>query len=434
MALFWPGEEHLDRLAPELGGVEPVEENGPAAALRVADLSGEDGGLRRLGPSELLEVVVAEVVDEHVAERVRGAREGDVAGGVVGLALRAELAAVLAHDALAADDDHVLLQLVELAHALDEGGNAHRDLGDEDDVGLPVRGAEGDVARVPAHDLDDRDAAVALRGGAHALEALDRVEDRGGVARGDVVDHAVELEAGERAAELVAVAGGLRARHPLPLVRLVAVVEAEVVVDRLRGEDHGEELGERLQAVQRPVPAHADEAVDLELLQPVGDLRDRLRVVRVHERARGADDGAAPRGVELGDLGEERVEVDVGDAGVQEGRVALDEAVDLHAPLVRPHHGAVDRRVERRRVAAGRQDADPLHGAVTLRPDDCTAARRLARRQASRRRTETSTAAETAIQATPHTIAGTPVSRARAAASLCPEWRRSTSEATSQTA
>ena len=317
------------------------------------------------------------MVDEHVAQRVRGARERHVAGGVVGLALGAELAAVLADDALAAHDDHVLLQLVELADPLDEGRDPHRDLGHEDDVGLPVGGAEGDVARVAAHHLDDPDAAVALGGRPHALQPLDRVEDRGGVARGHVVDHAVELEPAERAAELVAVARGLGAGDPLPLVGLVAVVEAEVVVDRLGGEDDGEELGEGLEAAQRAVAAHADQAVDLELLQPVGDLGDRLLVVRVHERARGADDGAAAGGVELRDLGEERVEVDVGDARVQQGRVALDEAVDLHAPLVGAHHRAVDRRVERRRVAAGRQDADTLHELLTppsFEPNpDCTA-------------------------------------------------------------
>ena len=143
---------------------------GRPAALGVPDLSGEDGGLGRLGPAELLEVEVAEVVDQHVAQGVGGARERHVAGRVVGLALGAELAAVLADDALAAHDDHVLLQLVELADALDEGGDAHRDLGHEDDVGLAVGGAEGDVARVAAHHLDDPDAAVALGGRAHALQ------------------------------------------------------------------------------------------------------------------------------------------------------------------------------------------------------------------------------------------------------------------------
>src|SRR4030065_161493 len=62
---------------PGRGGVEGVEGEGPAAALRVPDLPGEDGRLRRLGPAELLEVQVSEVVDEDVAERVRGAGEGD---------------------------------------------------------------------------------------------------------------------------------------------------------------------------------------------------------------------------------------------------------------------------------------------------------------------------------------------------------------------
>ena len=180
------------------------------------------------------------------------------------VALGAQLLAVLVHDPLAADDDHVLLQLVELPHPLDERRDAQRDLGDQDDVGLAVGRAEGDVAGVPAHDLDDGDAAVALGRGADALHALDGDEHGRGVARGHVVDHALELEAGPRAAALVAVAGRLGAGHALPLVGLVPVVQAQVVVDGLGREHGGEELGEGLQAVQRAVAADADEAVDLE--------------------------------------------------------------------------------------------------------------------------------------------------------------------------
>ena len=282
------------------------------------------------------------------------------------LALRAELAAVLAHDALAADDDHVLLQLVQLAHALDERGDLHRHLGHEDDVRLAVGRGERDVPGVAAHHLDDADAPVALGRGAHALDALDGHVHGGRVAGRHVVDHAPEVERGERAAEPVGVAGRPGRGHALPLVRLVAVVEAEVVVDRLRGEDDGESLGEGLEAVQRAVAADADEAVDLQVREAGGDLLDRLAVLGVDERARGADHRAAARGVELGDLGEEGVEVDVGDARVEQRRVALDEPVHLDAPLVRTHHRAVHRGVEGRRVAAGGEDADPLH-AVTPR-------------------------------------------------------------------
>ena len=102
--------------------------------------------------------------------------------GSVDRRLGAELDALLVHDALAADDDDVLLQVVEVPDALDEQLDVERMLGHEDDVGLAVGGAERDVAGVPAHDLDDGDAPMALGGRADALDALRRHEDRGGIA------------------------------------------------------------------------------------------------------------------------------------------------------------------------------------------------------------------------------------------------------------
>ena len=43
-------EEQVDGLAAELRGVEPVEQDRPAAALGVADLADEDGGVGALVP------------------------------------------------------------------------------------------------------------------------------------------------------------------------------------------------------------------------------------------------------------------------------------------------------------------------------------------------------------------------------------------------
>ena len=82
-------------------------------------------------------------------------------------------------------------------------------LGDQDDVRLAVGGAERDVAGVPAHDLDDGDAAMAFRRGADALDALRGHEDRRGVAGRGVVDDLIEIEdgAGRRALVAVAVLG-----------------------------------------------------------------------------------------------------------------------------------------------------------------------------------------------------------------------------------
>ena len=55
-----------------------------------------------------------------------------------------------------------------------------------------------------------------------------------------------------------------------------------------------------------------------------------------------------------------------GTCGVQQAAEALDEAVDLDPALVGAHHRALDGGVQGRRVAARRQDADPLHPRLPL--------------------------------------------------------------------
>jgi hypothetical protein len=277
-------------------------------------------------------------------------------------ALRAQLLALLVDDAFAAHDHDVLLQLVQLAHALHQRLHPQRRFGHQRDVRLAEGRAERDVAGLPAHHLDDRDAAVALGGGADAADALGRDVDRGGVAGRDVVDDPLEVEARARRHALVVIAGAAWLRHALPLVGLVPVVEAEVVVDRLRSEHHRQPLRQRLQPVERAVAADADQAVDLQPREPGGDLVERLAVGRVHVRPRGADDGAAARRVQLGDLGEQRVQVHVRDVRREQRAEALDEAEDLDLALVGARHRALDGGVERGRVAACRQDADAFHG------------------------------------------------------------------------
>ena len=108
--------------------------------------------------------------------------------GSVDVAFGAKLDALLVDDALAADDDDVLLQIVDLLHAFDEQLEFERMLGHQNDVRLPVGRAERDVAGVPAHHFDDGDATVAFRGGADALDALRGDEHRRRVAGRDVVD------------------------------------------------------------------------------------------------------------------------------------------------------------------------------------------------------------------------------------------------------
>ena len=67
------------------------------------------------------------------------------------------------------------------------------------------------------------------------------------------------------------------------------------------------------------------------------------------------------RRIELRDLVEERIEVNVRDARIEEAVEAFDEAEDLDLELVGAHDGAVDGGVERGRVAARGEDADAFH-------------------------------------------------------------------------
>ena len=53
--------------------------------------------------------------------------------------------------------------------------------------------------------------------------------------------------------------------------------------------------------------------------------------------------------------------MDVRNARVEKTIKTFDESVEFDFELVRPNHCAVDGRVERRCVSAGRQDANALH-------------------------------------------------------------------------
>ncbi len=63
-ALLRPSIKQIDGLGAELRGVKAIEQNGPAAALRVADFAGEDRFARRVAAAVELEVVVADELDE----------------------------------------------------------------------------------------------------------------------------------------------------------------------------------------------------------------------------------------------------------------------------------------------------------------------------------------------------------------------------------
>ena len=152
--------------------------------------------LAELAAAIQLEVAVAEHLDHFRPQRFRRAAQRHVARRVGGRRFRAELDALLVHDALAADDDDVLLKVVEVLDPFDEQLHVERVLGDQDDVRLPVGRAERDVAGVPPHDFDDGDAAVAFGGGPDALDALRGDQDRRGITGRRVVDDLIEIEDG----------------------------------------------------------------------------------------------------------------------------------------------------------------------------------------------------------------------------------------------
>ena len=90
-------------------------------------------------------------------------------------------------------------------------------------------------------------------------------------------------------------------------------------------------------------------------------------LVRIDVVARRADERAALGRIEFGNLLKQRIQVDVRHARVEEAVEALDEAEDFDPQLVGAHDGAVNGGVERRRVAAGGQNADAFHGCCVVR-------------------------------------------------------------------
>ena len=87
----------------------------------------------------------------------------------------------------------------------------------------------------------------------------------------------------------------------------------------------------------------------------------RLAIVRVDVIARGAQNRAALGRIELRNGVEQRIQMHVRHARVEQAVEALDEAEHLDPQLVGADDGAVDRGVQGRRVAAGGQDSDAFH-------------------------------------------------------------------------
>ena len=88
-------------------------------------------------------------------------------------------------------------------------------------------------------------------------------------------------------------------------------------------------------------------------------------LIRVDVVARRADERAALGRIELGNLLEQRIQMHVRHARVEQAVEPLDQPVDLDPQLVGADDRAVNGGVQRRRVAPGGQDADAFHGVVT---------------------------------------------------------------------
>src|SRR5206468_2777329 len=124
-------------------------------------------------------------------------------------------------------------------------------------------GAERDVPGMAPHDFDNRDAAMALGRRADAFDTLRRDQYGRRVAGRGVVDDLIEVEDGVRWRALVSMSvTAVWFLDAHPLVRLAWVIQAQIVVDRLRGEHRRQSFGERLQSVERPVPSDRDQPFD----------------------------------------------------------------------------------------------------------------------------------------------------------------------------
>ncbi len=230
------------------------------------------------------------------------------------------------------------------------------------DVGLAIGRAQGDIARMPAHHFDDGDAAMAFGRGADALDAAGRDEHRRGIAGRDIIDHLLHVELGSRRPPLVAKTGMMSFdRHPQPLVDLVRIIQSQVVVDRLGGQHRRQPVAQRLQPVERAVAADADQPLDLQALQAVRDVVHALRVIGVDVIARSTENRPSHRRIQFGNRTEQRIQVKMGDPRVEQAVESLDQAIHLDLQLIRPHDGAVNRGVQRRRIAASRENSNAFH-------------------------------------------------------------------------
>ena len=137
-------EEQVDGLAPELRGVEAVEEDRPPTALGVADFADEDGGVGALVAALAGEEGIADPLDQEPFDRFGRAGVLDVAGRVLARGDRAEDLAVLVPDPFRKRrGPRVSGCRGWRGHGRRGGPGSKATSGDEDDVGLPVGRSPG---------------------------------------------------------------------------------------------------------------------------------------------------------------------------------------------------------------------------------------------------------------------------------------------------
>ena len=140
--------------------------------------------------------------------------------------------------------------------------------------------------------------------------------------------------------------------HTHPFVGFTGVVQSEIVVDRLRRQHGGQAFGQRLQAVEGTVASDGNQSFNAELLQTRREEINLVLIISIHVITRRTDERSALRRIELRDSLEKRIQVHVRHTRIEEAIKALDESVDFNFQLVRAHHCAMNRGVERRRVAS----------------------------------------------------------------------------------
>ena len=133
-----PFDEEVHGFGAEKGCVKAVEENGPAAALGMADFARKDGFLGGIATPVELEMTVTDHLDKLGPESLGGAAQDNVACGVGGFGFGAEFTPLFIDDAFSANDNDIFLKVVDVFDAFSELVEIGSMLGHQNDVGAAI--------------------------------------------------------------------------------------------------------------------------------------------------------------------------------------------------------------------------------------------------------------------------------------------------------